>query len=102
MRYNCRVKTITEVTGNEAEITSLPYEHQDGNEVPTLFRTDVLKNSKTINKVDGKEGELLLTHTDTNETIGELTENGELVITLNDDDTRRYYVEEGILKYDEE
>lgn len=100
MITECNVKTVTEIQDNKILISCVSFENQEERDKPTLFRADLLEGSKTINSEGGIEGELLLTHVDSNETVGELDEDGNLIITLNDDDVNEYYVDnDGQLKY---
>jgi len=91
MITECNVKTTTEVANQKVVISSV-YSEQ-GNDKPTLFRTDLLDEEKTINKVSGKEGELLFTHIDSGEdSPGEIDSDGNLTIKLSDDDAGNYSV----------
>lgn len=93
MIIECNVKTITEVDENKITISCISLNNQEsGKDEPTLFKADLLENVKTINKVNGIEGELLLTHNDSNDQIGKLDENGNLILSLDDDDADNYYV----------
>jgi hypothetical protein len=94
MTTNCNTKTVTEITDNKIKISCLSADNQDGIDVPTLFRADMLTEPKTINKTSGSEGELLLTHTDSNSTIAKITNDGELILELDDDDAAKYSVNE--------
>jgi hypothetical protein len=99
MTINCNTKTITEIVNNKITISCLSSDNQDGVDIPTLFRADMLTEPKTINKISGSEGELLLTHTDSG-TVAKITTDGELILELEDDDATKYSVnEEGELIY---
>lgn len=102
MITNCNVKTITEIKDDKILISCISAENQNGLEHPTLFKTDILDTPKTINNENGVEGELLLTHTDSSENIGELNNKGELILNLQDDNAENYFIDtDGQLKYKE-
>lgn len=90
MITDCSTKTITEINNNRVKISCICSEIQNGIDKPTLFRADMLNNSSTINQVSGLEGELLITHIDSNEDIAEINDMGEMIISLNDDDVEKY------------
>lgn len=92
MIIECNVKTITEVDDNKITISCFSLENQDGKDKPTLFRADLLDKPKTINKEGGIEGELLLTHNDSNEKVAMLDKNGNLILSLDDDEVGEYYI----------
>ena len=100
MIRNCRTKTITEVEDNKITISCICSEKQDGVETPSIFRADVLDKDVVVNKIPGVEGELLLTHTDSSNIIGEIDKDGNLLITLDDDDVNKYFIENENLMYD--
>lgn len=91
MIIECGVKTVTEVVGDKVTISAV-YSKVGVNDKPVIFHADLLKDAKSINKVSGKEGELLLTHIDSGENIGEINENGELIISTADDNNDNYYL----------
>lgn len=100
MITECNVKTITEIEGENIQISCICAENQNGVDRPTLFRADVLEEPKTINTENGVEGELMLTHTDSSTNIGSLTNDGSLILNLEDDDADKYFVDtDGQLKY---
>lgn len=90
MIIDCSTKTITEVKNDKVKISCVCSENQDGIDTPTLFRADILENPSDINRVSGLEGELLLTHTDSSNNIAEINNNGEMIISLKDDDAEKY------------
>lgn len=92
MITNCKTKTITEIINGVAKISCVC--SQESVDRPTIFRSDLLDKEKTINKIRGIEGELLLSHTDSAKNIGLVNEIGELIITTNDDDADNYYVDD--------
>jgi hypothetical protein len=101
MSQECSSKTITEIISKKATIHCFADMKQDGTTTPSLYRADLLDTEKEINGVNGKEGELLLTHNDNNPTVGEINESGELSISLDNDDVSKYSNNEGELIYDE-
>lgn len=100
MTVECKTKTITEIKDNKVKISCLSSNQNDVDR-PTIFRSDILKERMTLNKERGIEGELLLTHTDTNKSIGEIDKSGNLIITLNDDDVNKYRISEQDLIYEQ-
>lgn len=100
MITNCKTKTITEVEDSRITISCICSENQNDVDKPTVFRSDILKKEVVVNKTYGVEGELFLTHTDNNEVVGEIDKDGNLLMTLDDDDVEKYYVENQNLMYD--
>lgn len=102
MIIECGVKTVTEVVGDKVTISAV-HSEVGVDDKPVIFRADLLKEAKSINKISGKEGELLLTHIDSSENIGEINENGELIISTTDDNNDNYYLsDKGELIYNSE
>lgn len=103
MITSCNIKTITEIKDNKILISCMCAENQNGVEYPTLFKADILDAPKTVNNENGVEGELLLTHVDSSENVGELNSKGELILNLNDDNAENYFIDtDGQLKYKED
>ena len=101
MITECSTKTITEVKNNKVKISCICSENQNGVDVPTLFCADMLKTPSAINGISGLEGELLLTHIDSTDNIAQINDNGELIISLEDDDVEKYNLDSnGNLVYD--
>lgn len=100
MIINCKTKTITEIEDSKITISCVCSDNQNDVDKPTVFHSDVLKKKVVVNKTPGIEGELLLTHTDNNEVIGTIDQDGNLLITLDDDDAEKYYIENQNLMYD--
>lgn len=100
MITNCRTKTITEVEDDKITISCICSEKQEGIETPSIFHSDVLDKDVVVNKTPGIEGELLLTHTDSSNVIGEIDKDGNLLITLENDDVNKYFVKNENLMYD--
>ena len=71
----------------------------DGSTTPDLFKSQVLDKPMEIDNVDGKEGELMLSYVGNK--VGELNENGELIIELENDDVNKYNKVDENLMYDE-
>lgn len=60
----------------------------DDSDTPTFYKSRVLSEDKIIDNVQGKIGELLITHTDDGEPM--LNENGELILSSYVDNLMRY------------
>lgn len=60
----------------------------DDSDTPTFYKSRVLSEDKIIDNVQGKIGELLITHTDDGEPM--LNENGELILSSDVDNLMRY------------
>ena len=100
MITECKTKTVTEIVDNKVTISCLVSENQDGVDIPTLFRTDMLDKPSTINRILGQEGELLITHVDSDENVASLNKDGEMILTLQDDEADKYNVDDnGYLVY---
>lgn len=98
MIENCDVKTITEVVGENIKISSAFLEID---EKPTILKADLLQQVKTVNKTDGKEGELIITHRD-NENIATINDNGDLILSPDSDNVDNYRVNKnGYLIYEQ-
>ena len=98
MIENCDVKTITEVVGKNIKISSAFLETD---EKPTILQADLLQQVKTVNKTDGKEGELIITHRD-NKNIATINDNGDLILSPDSDNVDNYRVNKnGYLIYEQ-
>lgn len=98
MIENCDVKTITEVVGKNIKISSAFLETD---EKPTILKADLLQQVKTVNKTDGKEGELIITHRD-NKNIATINDNGDLILSPDSDNVDNYLVNKnGYLIYEQ-
>lgn len=98
MIENCDVKTITEVVGKNIKISSAFLE---ADEKPTILKADLLQQVKTVNKTDGKEGELIITHRD-NKNIATINDNGDLILSPDSDNVDNYRVNKnGYLIYEQ-
>ncbi len=92
------VKTLTETKGNVATITCFSDINEDGTTTPSIVKAEVLKEVKEVNAVAGKEGELIISGDE--ETFGSLDSNGELTLTLENDDVDKYSLNnKGELEY---
>ena len=98
MIENCDVKTITEVVGKNIKISSA---FLKTDEKPTILKADLLQQVKTVNKTDGKEGELIITHRD-NKNIATINDNGDLILSPDSDNVDNYRVNKnGYLIYEQ-
>jgi hypothetical protein len=60
----------------------------DDSNTPTFYKSRVLSEDKIIDNIQGKIGELLITHTDDGEPM--LNEKGELILSSDVDNLMRY------------
>lgn len=106
MTTNVPTRTTTQVF-NETEsllnaiITCEASMNDDGTTTPSIYQSMVLEESSVVDAVNGAEGELLLLSDETNP--GSIDENGDLTLTLENDDPDKYSIntEEGELEYEE-
>lgn len=84
------VKTRTEVLPekNTFSIHCFSDMEQDGSTTPSIFQADLLQEPKIVDNVEGKEGELLLSHDD--ERAGEIDSDGNLIIDTENDNPELY------------
>lgn len=101
MKTEASTKTITEVEKISGIflINCFADMNADGSTTPDLFKSQVLDKPMEIDNVDGKEGELMLSYVGNK--VGELNENGELIIELENDDVNKYNKVDENLMYDE-
>lgn len=101
MKTEASTKTITEVEKISGTflINCFADMNADGSTTPDLFKSQVLDKPMEIDNVDGKEGELMLSYV--GDKVGELNENGELIIELENDDVNKYNKVDENLMYDE-
>lgn len=92
MITNCSTKTVTEVDQDVIIISCFADMNENGSTTPKLFKADLLSDSKQINEVDGKEGELLLTYEGSS--VGHVNSDGELILELEGDDVDKYSINE--------
>lgn len=80
------LKVVSEITvSTGALIINCVFDDSD---TPTFYKSRVLSEDKIIDNVQGKIGELLITHTDDGEPM--LNENGELILSSDVDNLMRY------------
>ena len=98
MKTEVSIKTRTTVdkAGNFS-ITSFSDKNEDGSTTPELFKSEILNDSKTIDNVKGKEGELLLSHD--SEFVGDINSNGDLVLNIENDNLDKYNKQDENLIY---
>ena len=102
MRTTVSTKTLTEVTQKSGEfvITCFSDMNEDGTTTPSVYKSQVLEETKIIDNVSGKEGELILSHSGSE--VGEINSQGELELEVENDDANKYSKnEQGDLIYDE-
>lgn len=101
MRTQVSVKTITEVEQGTGVflISCFSDLNADGSTTPTIYKSKVLDTEKIIDNTSGKEGELMLSHSGS--TVGEINDNGELVINIEGDNADKYEKEQENLIYNE-
>lgn len=76
-------------------------EANDTGYVPSIYKADLLSETKIVDGVEGQEGELVLSHTVDSEG-GEVNEDGELIIQPSDvDDVDKYEKSNENLIYNE-
>lgn len=97
-------RTITEVKSISREnllIQCLPSLQDDGTNNPEIYRSSVLEVPSSIDNVNGIEGELILSTED--KSSGKIDNNGELIISVNEDNPDKYSVDKtkGNLNYAE-
>ena len=92
------LRTITEVVDGKITISCEVCEVLDRN--PNIFKAEILDKEKTVNKTNGIEGELLLSHY-SDENPAKISDNGDLII--NGEDADKYRLDDnGDLIYVEE
>lgn len=109
MQNSINVRTITEVmtsaNPNTFVITSyadlVDGEANDTGYIPSIYKADLLTETKIVDGIEGQEGELILSHTVDSEG-GEVNEDGEFTIQPSDvDDVDKYEKSEENLIYNE-
>lgn len=101
MTTNCEVITDAIITnGSDLVIICRPNLRDDGKNYPDLYKVDLLTETKIVNNVSGKEGELLAFLKESESEI-HVNENGELIIDLKEDNDEDYFIDytNGELKY---
>jgi hypothetical protein len=90
MENSCSTKTITEVIKDDAKIICSSDRNDDGTNTPNLYHAEILSETKQINGVLGKEGELILVSENDSGEVGDVDNDGNLHIQLNEDDPQKY------------
>lgn len=100
MRTEVSIKTATEVDAKSGDflISCFADMNEDGAKTPSIYKSDVLDSTKIIDNVSGKEGELMLTYS--GDTVGEINDNGELIINPDGDDANKYNKQDENLTYE--
>lgn len=99
MRTEVSVKTRTEVDKNGDFLVSCFSDmNEDGTTTPVLFKSEVLSAPKIIDNVNGKEGELMLSYV--GDKVGEIDDNGNLILDVENDDVNKYNKQNENLTYE--
>lgn len=102
MNISVHTKTITEVDAITGDfiIDCFADMNQGGSFTPSVFKSQVLFKPMIIDNMDGKEGELMLSH-DNEPKVGKLTADGDLILDLEKDDANKYEKQNENLIYNE-
>ena len=99
MRTEVSVKTRTEVDKNGDFLVSCFSDmNEDGTTTPVLFKSEVLSDPKIIDNTKGKEGELMLSYV--GDKVGEIDNNGNLILDVENDDVNKYNKQNENLTYE--
>lgn len=99
MRTEVSVKTRTEVDKNGDFLVSCFSDmNEDGTTTPVLFKSEVLSAPKIIDNTNGKEGELMLSYV--GDKVGEIDDNGNLILDVENDDVNKYNKQNENLTYE--
>lgn len=100
MRTEVSVKTIAEVEIDSGEfiISCFSDMNDDGSKTPSIYKSNVLDSEKIIDNVYGKEGELMLSYS--GDTVGEINDEGNLIISPYEDDANKYNKQDDNLTYE--
>lgn len=99
MRTEVSVKTRTEVDKNGDFLVSCFSDmNEDGTTTPVLFKSEVLLTPKIIDNTKGKEGELMLSYV--GDKVGEIDNNGNLILDVENDDVNKYNKQNENLTYE--
>jgi len=99
MRTEVSVKTRTEVDKNGDFLVSCFSDmNEDGTTTPVLFKSEVLSAPKIIDNTKGKEGELMLSYV--GDKVGEIDDNGNLILDVENDDVNKYNKQNENLTYE--
>ncbi len=101
MRTQVSVKTITEVEQSSGLflINCFSDMNDDGSTTPAIYKSQVLDKPMIIDNTSGIEGELMLSHSGTS--VGNVNNDGELIIDVQGDDANKYDKEKENLIYNE-
>ena len=99
MKTEVSVKTRTEVDKNGDFLVSCFSDmNEDGTTTPVLFKSEVLSDPKIIDNTKGKEGELMLSYV--GDKVGEIDNNGNLILDVENDDVNKYNKQNENLTYE--
>lgn len=99
MRTEVSVKTRTEVDKNGDFLVSCFSDmNEDETTTPVLFKSEVLSAPKIIDNTKGKEGELMLSYV--GDKVGEIDDNGNLILDVENDDVNKYNKQNENLTYE--
>lgn len=99
MRTEVSVKTRTEVDKNGDFLVSCFSDmNEDGTTTPVIFKSEVLSAPKIIDNTKGKEGELMLSYV--GDKVGEIDNNGNLILDVENDDVNKYNKQNENLNYE--
>lgn len=101
MKTQVSVKTITEVKKNSGsfQISCFSDMNEDGTTTPVIYKSRILEEPMIIDTTSGIEGELMISHV--GETVGNVTEEGDLIIEPDGESANKYDKEQENLVYDE-
>lgn len=102
MTIQVPTRTTTEVVNDKISITCVPSLNDEGNDrPPSIYSSKILEERTSVDNVEGVEGELIISSTE--EDSARINSDGELIISLNNDDVNKYSVDEtkGDLLYEE-
>lgn len=101
MTIQVPTRTTTEVVNDKISITCVPSLNDEGNDRPSIYSSKILEDRTSVDNVEGVEGELIISSTE--EDSARINSDGELIISLNNDDVNKYSVDEtkGDLLYEE-
>lgn len=94
-------RTTTEVVDKKVNIICIPSLNDEGLEKPSIYSAKILEEAMTLDDVKGIEGELIISSTEENSAV--INSEGELIISLENDDVNKYSIDKtnGDLTYEE-
>lgn len=94
-------RTTTEVVNKKVSINCVPSLNDNGEEKPSIYSSKILEERATIDNASGIEGELIISSTEENP--ANINSDGELIISLENDDVNKYSIDRtnGDLLYEE-